>query len=80
MRYLKYWRLVKGLTQKQAAKIVGVEQGTYCDYENGHKKPHPKHYDGLKEMTGRPVEEIVSKLHKVDPSEMVVPPAMAGAR
>jgi transcriptional regulator with XRE-family HTH domain len=70
MKYLKFWRLVRGFTQKEAADKVGVEQGTYCDYENGRKKPHPRHYEGLAEMTGRPIEEVVSKLHKLNPSEL----------
>ncbi len=73
MHYLKYHRLNLGLTQTEIAKKAKISQGTYCDYENGHKRPRPRHHLRLAEVLERPVEELTSMLYKVDPSGMSHP-------
>src|SRR4051812_13085240 len=83
MRYLKFHRLNKGYTQAQLAKKAGVAQGTYCDYENGRKKPRPKQHLALAEAIERPVEELTSMLYGTNPDDMTLhtrEPAGAGAK
>lgn len=37
--WLKRWRDVNGLTQKQAARAVGIPETTFASYEQGHRSP-----------------------------------------
>ena len=37
--WLKHWRDVNGLTQKQAARAVGIPETTFASYEQGHRSP-----------------------------------------
>jgi transcriptional regulator with XRE-family HTH domain len=71
MKYLKYWRLVKGKSQQDVAGECGISQGHYCDIEKRGIKPRtPDLYGKLAESLGRPKEELVAKLHGVDRDEM----------
>lgn len=36
---LKILRKQKGLTQKEIAKLIGVYQGSYANWENGKREP-----------------------------------------
>ncbi|WP_156947443.1 helix-turn-helix transcriptional regulator [Ruminococcus sp. NK3A76] len=35
---LRYYRTLKGLTQKQAATLIGIDRSTYIRWENGETK------------------------------------------
>lgn len=48
----KEWRREAGLTQEQAAQMVGVGQNTLCDWENGKKKPQIEQALALQEASG----------------------------
>lgn len=39
-RLLKEWRASAGLSQVQAAELVGVRQPTWCAWETGKVTPH----------------------------------------
>lgn len=70
MKYLRYWRLVRGLTQFQVATKCKISQGHYCEIERRGKLPRPEMYDLLAQAINRPVEEVVAKLHGVDQRDM----------
>ena len=36
---LRKWREARGLTQEEAAKRVGAQQSSWCDWENAEKSP-----------------------------------------
>lgn len=67
VRYLKFARLRRGLTQTQTAKELGISQGAYCNIERGQKMPHPRTYPALAEVFDVPVDELVSRIHKLNP-------------
>lgn len=78
MKYLKYWRLVKGLSQQEVADAVGISQGHYCDIERRGIKPRtPDLCKNLADALGRPTEELVARLHGVDEREMAAHGASA---
>jgi len=71
MKYLKFWRLVKGRSQQDVADECGISQGHYCEIEKRGIKPRtPDLYGKLADALGRPKEELVAKLHGVDQAEM----------
>jgi len=69
VRYLKFARLKLGMTQAEAAKEVGITQGAYCNIERGQKKPHPRLYPVFAEVLQVPVNDLVSRIHKLDPDQ-----------
>ncbi len=74
MKYLKYWRLVRGLTQEKAAKAAGISQGFWSDMERRGKKPSdPEMWSDIAHAIERPIEEVIGKLNNVNPAEMCIP-------
>lgn len=67
MHYLKFTRLNRGLTQAEVAKKLKISQGAYCDIERGQKKPRPRLYPELADVFQVPVEELTSRIHKLNP-------------
>lgn len=47
MILLRRQRKLFGLSQEQAARRIGVSQGTYCDWENGKNSPQPSNFKKL---------------------------------
>lgn len=50
MENLKELRKAKGLTQAQAAKLIGVSLAGYLLWEYGVGEPNRKNYDALKKL------------------------------
>lgn len=72
MRYVKFWRLVRGKTQIEMARSIGTSQGYYCDIEKWGRIPGPEIYSRIADAIDRPVEEVVGKMNDVDPKQMGV--------
>ena len=49
---LKTWRATKGLTQDEAAKLVGVTKQCWQLWETGARVPHSGHVRILMQRTG----------------------------
>ena len=49
---LKAARVNAGLTQIQAAKLLGISNKTLCNWEKGYAFPTPKHIDPICELYG----------------------------
>ena len=56
---LKERRKIKGLTQYDASKIVGVARTTYADYENGKIQPPIDKIHRICEWLDLPLEQIM---------------------
>ena len=37
--FIRQKRIERGLSQGEAAKLIGISQAAYCRYENGHRDP-----------------------------------------
>ena len=55
--FIKEKRLERGLSQGEAAKLVGISQAAYCRYENGQRDP------GLKMV------KVIAKALRFKPGE-----------
>lgn len=73
--YLKYHRMLQGLSQEDLAKAARMSQSHYCDIERGLKRPGPGQIENLAMAIKRPKEEVIGKLYGVDPRDMVCEPA-----
>lgn len=49
---LKEWRLSKGLTQKDAADLMKVNQVTWHGWEHGNRQPSPASCTELERISG----------------------------
>jgi len=49
---LAEWRAQQGLKQGVAAKMMGVSQTSFSDYERGRKKPRIEHAISIDRVTG----------------------------
>jgi transcriptional regulator with XRE-family HTH domain len=56
---LKTWRTASGLTQIEAAKLLGITQGYYGRLELKQKTTTGKRAKGMTEVTGVPIEVLV---------------------
>lgn len=56
---LKHWRQAKGLSQREAARLLGVTQSTYSRLENRVRTPRPKHLETIVTTTGVPIEVLM---------------------
>lgn len=54
----KEWRDSLNINQEDAAKRLGVEQGTYSRYENGEARPAGPRCQEISEITGIPLSAI----------------------
>ena len=57
---LKERRKIKGLTQYDASKIVGVARTTYADYENGKIQPPIDKIRKISEWLDLPLEKLMN--------------------
>ena len=57
---LKECRKIKGLTQYDASKIVGVARTTYADYENGKIQPPIDKIRKISEWLDLPLEKLMN--------------------
>lgn len=55
--FIKQKRIDRGLSQGEAAKLMGISQAAYCRYENGQRDP------GLKMV------KVIAKTLKFKPGE-----------
>src|SRR4051812_35857348 len=79
VEYMKFHRYRLGLTQKKMAKRIGIKsQGYYCEIEKGEKKPDPEMCTKIADAIGRPVEEVIAKLHGANLADMGL--QLVGAR
>lgn len=51
-RSLQAWRLAHHLSQREAAKQVGITQATWCRYEDGSRRPKRRRAEQLEAATG----------------------------
>jgi transcriptional regulator with XRE-family HTH domain len=56
---LKAWRIAKGISQKEAGKLLepAVTATTWCDWENGKKVPRVDRSEDIEVITGRTVRQ-----------------------
>ena len=66
---LKERRKIKGLTQYDASKIVGVARTTYADYENGKIQPPIDKIRKISEWLDVPLEKLMN-IQYADYSEL----------
>ena len=60
---LKERRKIKGLTQYDASKIVGVARTTYADYENGKIQPPIDKIRKISDWLDLPLEKLMNIQH-----------------
>lgn len=51
-RRLFHWRKASGLSQTACAERVGVQQGTWSEWENGSRRPGPEKRAAIESLTG----------------------------
>ena len=61
---LKERRKIKGLTQYDASKIVGVARTTYADYENGKIQPPIDKIRKISDWLDLPLEKLMNIQYK----------------
>ena len=66
---LKERRKIKGLTQYDASKIVGVARTTYADYENGKIQPPIDKIRKISDWLDLPLEKLMN-IEYADYSEL----------
>ena len=66
---LKECRKIKGLTQYDASKIIGVARTTYADYENGKIQPPIDKIRKISEWLDLPLEKLMN-IQYADYSEL----------
>lgn len=62
MNPIKRYRLAKGMTQKEFAKKLGIDQGSLSEWEHGNYWPSPKHIPPLAEALGLTALDLIDKL------------------
>ncbi len=55
---IRYYRMVKALTQKEASFLMGLPQQRVSEWESGEAEPGVYNAIGLAVATGKPVEYI----------------------
>ncbi len=58
-KLIKY-RDTKGLSQKDAAKLIGVAQSTYCDWESDLTKPKAESFLKISQVYDVDLKELIS--------------------
>jgi transcriptional regulator with XRE-family HTH domain len=58
MLRLKLWRLQHGLTQEQAARLLGIGESTFALLESGRLRPTPHQLETLSRHFGRETESL----------------------
>ena len=56
---LKTWRLEMGLSQREAARQLGISQPAYNRIENQTRAPKPRPAQAISRETGVPLESIL---------------------
>ena len=75
---LKERRKIKGLTQYDASKIVGVARTTYADYENGKIQPPIDKIRKISDWLDMPLEKLMN-IEYADYSELGYKPEIVNA-
>ena len=75
---LKERRKIKGLTQYDASKIIGVARTTYADYENGKIQPPIDKIRKISEWLDLPLEKIMN-IQYTDYAELDYKPEIVNA-
>ena len=75
---LKERRKIKGLTQYDASKIVGVARTTYADYENGKIQPPIDKIRKISEWLDLPLEKLMN-IQYTDYTELDYKPEIVNA-
>ena len=75
---LKERRKIKGLTQYDASKIVGVARTTYADYENGKIQPPIDKIRKISEWLDLPLEKLMN-IQYTDYAELDYKPEIVNA-
>ena len=75
---LKERRKIKGLTQYDASKIVGVARTTYADYENGKIQPPIDKIHKICDWLDMPLEKLMNTEY-ADYSELGYKPEIVNA-
>ena len=75
---LKERRKIKGLTQYDASKIIGVARTTYADYENGKIQPPIDKIRKISEWLDLPLEKLMN-IEYADYSELGYKPEIVNA-
>lgn len=75
---LKERRKIKGLTQYDASKIVGVARTTYADYENGKIQPPIDKIRKISDWLDLPLEKLMN-IQYADYAELDYKPEIVNA-
>ena len=75
---LKEHRKIKGLTQYDASKIIGVARTTYADYENGKIQPPIDKIRKISEWLDVPLEKLMN-IQYTDYAELDYKPEIVNA-
>ena len=75
---LKERRKIKGLTQYDASKIIGVARTTYADYENGKIQPPIDKIHKICDWLDMPLEKLMN-IEYADYSELGYKPEIVNA-
>ena len=75
---LKERRKIKGLTQYDASKIIGVARTTYADYENGKIQPPIDKIRKISEWLDLPLEKLMN-IQYADYAELDYKPEIVNA-
>ena len=75
---LKERRKIKGLTQYDASKIIGVARTTYADYENGKIQPPIDKIRKISEWLDVPLEKLMN-IQCTDYAELDYKPEIVNA-
>ena len=75
---LKERRKIKGLTQYDASKIIGVARTTYADYENGKIQPPIDKIRKISEWLDLPLEKLM-KIQYTDYAELDYKPEIVNS-
>ena len=75
---LKERRKIKGLTQYDASKIIGVARTTYADYENGKIQPPIDKIRKISEWLDVPLEKLMN-IQYTDYAELDYKPDIVNA-
>ena len=75
---LKERRKIKGLTQYDASKIVGVARTTYADYENGKIQPPIDKIRKISDWLDLPLEKLMN-IQYTDYAELDYSPEIVNA-
>ena len=75
---LKERRKIKGLTQYDASKIIGVARTTYADYENGKIQPPIDKIRKISDWLDLPLEKLMN-IQYTDYTELDYKPEIVNA-